>query len=394
MKLYEVSPQCVGWKIFNTFDCASNGLFCANCFANNAGDPETPAAGYVAIYAKSNSIHQKNSSGVVTDLGAGGGGSTLWCNIAAGFICPCSGCSICSPTITAASCFRVCNTSTLPIVFGSSWCLCCNVDEVIYESGKSQCFSVIDASLKNITFSNGAVGGTLMVCVEDGGLTTETCLIAGTCVSGVTTCGTTCVVSPCVCGTTRVHGAELCAGVSGVQSAGPIVVADIIRPSTTNTRDLGTITTQWRCVITCSMRADDQINIKDTIPIVTCVYFNGDATHRWLCMFTVFINCSSDCTQKEILSEFDGNKILEGYTKVPIYDWCWCNRDKTKTVGITAQDFSRSFGELVDLDSCTSINGTTHDGLQDAAIKELTLCVKKLEAQLGGKDNGNNNKCS
>jgi hypothetical protein len=44
-------------------------------WVEQAGDPSTPAAGRLMLYAKSKKFYQKDSDGMVTDLAQAGGGA-------------------------------------------------------------------------------------------------------------------------------------------------------------------------------------------------------------------------------------------------------------------------------------------------------------------------------
>jgi hypothetical protein len=183
-KLYEVSNQCVGVKVFNEFDVAGSGCFCANCFTNGSTDPMTPASGYIALYAKNQSMFIKDALGNVTDL-AGGGGGSRWLLGPTGYICPCNACGIRVPYICT------------PLIEGlaTGLCTCVTGGDMIFDvsqGGVARC----------IILCNSGGAGDLTVCLLGGaggngsfrmtGTGTFGCVIATSTGDGLCTCGNVC----------------------------------------------------------------------------------------------------------------------------------------------------------------------------------------------------------
>lgn len=109
----------------------------------------------------------------------------------------------------------------------------------------------------------------------------------------------------------------------------------------------------------------------------------GTASFRWICLYVVNgVNCSSDVNLKTNFCNVDPSDILGRYREMPVKTWEWKDKLGQRNIGPTAQDFNKAFKNYIYYEEETSISGSNHAGVQDAAIKALSICVEKMQSEI------------
>lgn len=208
----------------------------------------------------------------------------------------------------------------------------------------------------------GAGGGTSLwhdcggtwICVCNNCQVCAQCIKGGlicgtTCIHGNRVCAVTCVHSACICGNNLIATGRVCT--NRITHAGPfqfdLFSDDCVIPVINNSGCLGSSGTRWRCLY------------------VSCG-----------------VSCSSDAAEKTNYCEINQDEILTAYKSIDVNTWEWKKAEGKRHIGPTAQDFNSKFDKFITIEDKKSISGTDHDGVQDAAIKALALCVGSLQKDI------------